>query len=398
MSGFRMTCIDNRMRDITKLEDNYSKVKNIPQLLICNQNNIERKRNVDNLKKVNSVLLKDIDIDKTFSNLYKNQNNALYSRNIPSGDNIPINIDMRPLPSSYCLDKRFEEDQKSLANYNKYIPSIDCDNNMFIPNKGSVKGYFDNIDIDSQLKNINEIDTKCSKKLFKIDPNSKKTKLSCYKDSITNNYNRLDCKNGYTWCNYNKCSKLQEFQYVIKKNLNVFITEKEKEILKLKEKIKIQEGEEIEEQNKVKRKKLEDYKNTIELLDKKRLLETNYEIEENSNPNLKPYNIVQYNNGSPTASNEVSNIYAPIINKREFKTKNIEQIGYKKGLRKNIDKKINENLNYYRKMENQKKKQIKEKIDQYKLLDAYCPNNIESVYIDKYYQKIIYIILLVEDK
>ena len=35
MSSFRMTCMDNRMREITKLSDNYSEVKNIPPLVNC---------------------------------------------------------------------------------------------------------------------------------------------------------------------------------------------------------------------------------------------------------------------------------------------------------------------------------------------------------------------------
>ena len=36
MTSFRMRCMDNTMRDVTKLEDQYNQVKNIPSLLVCN--------------------------------------------------------------------------------------------------------------------------------------------------------------------------------------------------------------------------------------------------------------------------------------------------------------------------------------------------------------------------
>ena len=42
MSAFNTKCIMDKMRDNTKLEDNYQQVRNIPPLLICNQNGHER--------------------------------------------------------------------------------------------------------------------------------------------------------------------------------------------------------------------------------------------------------------------------------------------------------------------------------------------------------------------
>ena len=163
MSSFRMTCIDNRMRDITKLNDSYNISKKIPDLLICNQNNRER---INKLNIENSQLLKGVNI--SYDKCFQNSNENLYNRNVPIGENIPVNIDLRPLPASYCLDERFEKDQKELQNYNNYLPEIKCEDEIFMPNKGLIKDYFNNIDVESELKNINYIDTKCSKKLFKV--------------------------------------------------------------------------------------------------------------------------------------------------------------------------------------------------------------------------------------
>ena len=126
----------------------------------------------------------------------------------------------------------------------------------------------------------------------------------------------------------------------------------------------------------------------MNLLNKKALLKSdnNNEIEISNNPKFKPYNIVQYNNKintSPGISENISNIYAPIVNKREFSENNLERLGYKKGLEKAIDKKIEKNLQYYRKIEEEKNKIKREKkIDQYKLLNAYCPG-IEGIYLDR---------------
>lgn len=384
MSSFRMECIDNKMRDITKLADNYNEVKNIPSLLICNQNNSER-INKRNLKQ--SVLLKNVNIS---CDINKNKNDELYKRNVPTGKNIPINIDMRPLPSSYCLDERFEEEQKSLEKYNNYVPEVKCEEDIFIPNRGTVKNYFDNIDVDSELKNINQIDTKCSKRLFKIDPNNEKTKLSCYTDTLIDNYNEIDCKNGYTWCNYNTCNKLAEFPVCNKKEFKCQIDKTEKKDIKLIEeekiikdnlrKIRLRRKEEEKQKKK-------DYLKTVELLNKKAELQIDRNIEKSDNPTLKPYEIIQYNNsnGPSPSSSEVSNIYAPIVHKRKFQYKNIEDIGYKRGLEKSIDKRIQENLDYYKKKEELKKQKEEIENNQYRLLNSYCPN-MESIYTDRYYK------------
>ena len=84
----------------------------------------------------------------------------------------------------------------------KYEPNLECDT-YFNPGKGTVSNYFDNIDVESQLKNINEIANKCSiqdfdnydylnvpkgsldiKNYYKINPFDKKSKLNCYSNVI----------------------------------------------------------------------------------------------------------------------------------------------------------------------------------------------------------------------
>lgn len=386
-----MTCIDNRMRDITKLNDFYNVEKKIPDLLICNQNNTERinKRNFEN-----SELLKNVKIP--YERILQNGNDNLYKRNVPEGNNIPINIDFRPLPSSYCSDPKFDEEQKDLQTYNKYEPEIKCKSDTFIPNKGTVKDFFNNIDLDSELKNINFIDNKCSKRLFKTSPSDSKSKLSCYTDSFVNNYksvqsNRPNYKQGYTWCNFNKCNKFSEFPVCESKEFKCEMSKEEKQDIKILSKEDVlllkTSRQKIKEENNYK-KRLKEYKKILELLNKRNNLylkksenELNYGLE-NTSSNLKQNDIFQYNNGN----NSINNIYSPIIKKREYVDENIENLGYKKGLEKALDQKIMNNLKYYEKLEMEKNK-LKNEIedDQYKLLTAYCPN-IESIHINKYFK------------
>ena len=89
-----------------------------------------------------------------------------------------------------------------------------------IQEKGTINNFFDHIDIDSDLKNINHIDTRCSEKLFKIDPNKDKTKLSCYSDTLVKDYKKLENQAGYKWCDYNTCAELQGFPKCSSETIN----------------------------------------------------------------------------------------------------------------------------------------------------------------------------------
>ena len=100
---FRMKNMMDTMRKPTDLEDQYQKAKNIPPLLICNQNNNEK---INKHLILNSELLKNNDIQNPgeeidFSCIKGSYNDKIYQRNIP-GANLPINIDTRPLPASKC--------------------------------------------------------------------------------------------------------------------------------------------------------------------------------------------------------------------------------------------------------------------------------------------------------
>ena len=90
-----------------------------------------------------------------------------------------------------------------------------------MPGRGSIPKFFNNIDVDSELKNINEIDTKCSERLFKIDPRDSKTKLSCYSDTLVKDYKKCEDSHGSTWCDYQKCGKLETFEKCDSKDFNV---------------------------------------------------------------------------------------------------------------------------------------------------------------------------------
>tara|TARA_B110001469_G_scaffold127617_1_gene149298 strand:+ start:4051 stop:5508 length:1458 start_codon:yes stop_codon:yes gene_type:complete len=234
------------IRQKTDLEDSYGKVKKIHPLLICNQNNKPR---LPNQVLGSSVLLRDanIDLGECYSLTSRNYNDTLYERNLPFGkkntywdntpspspsasmgnnisgnnisntpsysnNNLPLKIEPRPVLSGLCINEKAIKERDMLDKMNEYIPNNggECNNTVFVPGKGNVNHYFDNIDIESQLKNINEVDTKCSAQLFKVNPNDNNN-LSCYKDTIVKDYQKCEAKAGYTWCDYNNGVNYEQF-------------------------------------------------------------------------------------------------------------------------------------------------------------------------------------------
>ena len=140
-----------------------------------------------------------------------NVNSSIYSRNVPEG-NIPVNIDTRPLPTDECLDPRFAKERESLDKFNEYAPQkFDCNQRLFLPNKGTVRDYFNNIDMDSELKNINKIDTKGNINLFKIHPKDSNSSLKCNENLLVKDYDGCDLQYGYTWDNFNQYTTLEQF-------------------------------------------------------------------------------------------------------------------------------------------------------------------------------------------
>ena len=327
-------------RNRTEIEDTYMKDKNIPYKLLCNQNNHER---VQTSLLKDSVLLSNENID--FSILNRNYNDRIFERNLPS-KNLPVNIDFRPLPGDYkCTPKKFEEERESLEKYNKYEVNLKCNEDIFMPNKGTVNGFFNNIDLDSELKTINQVDTKCKKRLYKINPNDKKTKLNCFKDVLVKEY---DENPGYSWCNLNKCSKLNGFQKC--KDLNcpnphpIYENSTYKRITGdfKRNNSKIYNGNLTSGQI-VDNKKLNDALMNIKLLQEKRNLQLEEELDKinnNSNiPKIRASNMTQYKSKGAT------NIYAPVIRKREIDNNRAFRMGQIQGLKKNIDMRIEKNLN-----------------------------------------------------
>ena len=218
-------CFMDTTRDKNNLGDYYQEMKNIPPLLICNQNNKPR---LSKQVLENSVLLQNanIDLGECYSLTSRNFNDTIYERNMPFNketsywaptvspspsmndnntisnntisnqneiipeNNLPLKIETRPVLSGLCPNKEALKKGEELDKFNEYKPNNSgnrCEM-VYVPGKGPINHYFDNIDIESQLKNINEIDTKCSMQLFKTNPNKNTNKLHCYKDHLVKDY------------------------------------------------------------------------------------------------------------------------------------------------------------------------------------------------------------------
>lgn len=201
-----MKSIHEKLSEKTDLDQFYGEVQNLPPLLICNQNKAER---INPNLITTSTLLQNETIN--LNNLNRNQSETIYERNLPEKPQA-VNIDIRPISSSKCADPKFKKEREELEQYNKYEVSLKCGDPGFMPGRGSIPHFFNNIDLDSELKTINQIDTKCAERLFKIDPNDKKTKLSCYSNTLVKDYKQLENNVGYKWCDYQKCSQLETFE------------------------------------------------------------------------------------------------------------------------------------------------------------------------------------------
>ena len=73
--------------------------------------------------------------------------------------------------------------------------------------------------MDSELRNINKIDTKCSLQLFKNHPLDSTSTLNENTDLLIKNYKELEQNNGYTWDNFNQFSKFQDFNLCEEKDI-----------------------------------------------------------------------------------------------------------------------------------------------------------------------------------
>tara|TARA_B100000795_G_scaffold264927_1_gene246064 strand:+ start:1304 stop:2449 length:1146 start_codon:yes stop_codon:yes gene_type:complete len=288
-------CIQDTIRRTTNLEDFYPNMINEPALLICNT---EKERINKNLLDT-SILLKNenINIDNT------SYDDKIYSRNVPSG-NFKVNIDIRPISSDPCTDLKFLRERDSLEKYNYYKPPTNNNSQkVFIPNKGTIKGYFDNIDMESELMNVNKIDTKCSLQLFKTHPNDSKSSLYQNKEYLIKNYKELEKENGYTWDNFNQYSLMGEFAPCkqVMKPCSITEIEPKRELItdpNIKHSGKIVSHPSIinSQQKQQLNKQINDAKKVIEM-------ETNPNIH-HSTPDIKTYK-----------SKGVTNIYAPTLKK-----------------------------------------------------------------------------------
>lgn len=347
-------CIPDSMRGTTNLEDQYQSMRNIPPLLICNHNNDRERVNMNLLK--NSVLLKDIGNNVNIEgnnvknnvennvenfdlcNINSNFSNRIYSRNVGEGD-IHISLEPRPLPADKCADPRFQKERESIIKYNHYDSKnslkngqYDCNNKVFLPHKGTVKGFFDNIDVDSHLKNINVIDTKCKLNLFKVHPEDKKSPLNCYHSALIKDYQSCDPEYGYTWDNFNQCTSFEKFPVCKSKDIPCAISETSRNQKKIVNDNVSESGQMITN------KQIRDLHNDIKLLEKKKAAEI--QLAMTRKPEMKNVSpdIITYN------SLGVQNIYAPNVLKRNDNLREAEAQGYHDGISQILDARAEANL------------------------------------------------------
>jgi hypothetical protein len=357
-----MKSIHTKLSEKTDLEKFYGEYKDIQPSLLCNQNKSERynKHLLDN-----SPLLNNEVVDTSFIN--RNQSDTIYQRNIP-GKKQPVNIDIRPISSNTFENARFIKENEELQNYNKYEVSLRCDDNVFMPahDRGTISKFFNNIDVDSELRNINYIDTKCATRLFKIDPNDKKSKLSCYSDDIVKDYQTLESNVGSSWKNYQHCGKLEKFDICSSKkfqsvnpNSNLSIYDNmPKDGKFIKSEISTNETinqmppqvrnevssmKMLEQQENIRKQQIA---NDLKLLQEKQDLTLLNTLDRNrvkyaSVP--KPDDITQFKGNSPL------NVYAPIIRNQKVDTELAQNLGKQSALDIQLDEKIKKRLSEFEK-------------------------------------------------
>ena len=318
-------CFQDTLRESTQIGDFYPGMMEHTPALICNSNINDRER-VNKRLIETSVLLKGEDINLDTKSEFCKINNSfderLYSRNVPKGDFV-VNVDPRPLSSDPCVDIRFQKERDSIDNYNFYkapntMNSVQKGKDVFLPQKGTVKGYFDNIDMDSELRNINKIDTKCSLQLFKNHPLDSTSTLNENSNLLIKNYKELEQNNGYTWDNFNQYSKFQDFNVCEEKDIPSY------EIIPEKNKILITDPNVKRPGHIVKHCSLNRQRQTQELEKQKKEAEmviASQNKHSNSTPKTVSTNITSYK------SDGVTNIYAPVVKKQMVNVKKAEARG-----------------------------------------------------------------------
>jgi len=188
------TCVSNNNNNVVESEgeyfnkSEYFKNKNI---LNCDKNNLSR---------TCPVLLCNYEKQRTM-------NNNISKRNFPENDQ-KIVMDYRP-GFNVCMSrynyKNYNDNLKKNVSSKKVSPQEMVNmKSELVPGKAHVKKYFENIDVDSELKNIFELNKKCSRNFpynqklernieyvgcvaFKNNPKSA-LKCNCYRCHQNHNY------------------------------------------------------------------------------------------------------------------------------------------------------------------------------------------------------------------
>ena len=102
-------------------------------------------------------------------------NKKINERNYPDS---PSQILLDPRPDRAALCPEFSKKQprpEVLEFHPKCTPSL-------TPGKGDIGSYFNNIDVESRLKNIDYFDTKCANNVYKNDSDCLDCRLSCHRN------------------------------------------------------------------------------------------------------------------------------------------------------------------------------------------------------------------------
>ena len=333
-----MKPIYTQLNEKTDLEQFYGEAQNLPPLLICNSSLNNRERPDPNLQ-ISSTITNSLLSGETIDTcqLNRNQNTAIYERNLPSAP-LRVNVDMRPISSDKCSSPRFKNEVNDLEKYNQYEVSLKCSENKFMPGKGTISNYFNNIDVDSELKNINQIDTRCSERLFKIDPRDSQTKLSCYSTTLVqpNPQNELDA--GYKWSDYQKCGTLEKFEKCASQKYSCPTPPVSNSILAQQEELrKLAIKRDLERITVQEDLALLDAKQNQTVLNKLDRNKVKYaEVPQSES-------IIQY---KPTG---VTNVYAPIVRQQKVDTERAENLGRQGAMDVQLDLKIKKRIAEYEK-------------------------------------------------
>ena len=138
---------------------------------------------------------------------------------------MPPVYDPRPELTGLCIDGQKEREQIKTESTEDMLGDklVSCTPPL-CPGKMDARRYFLNVDVESRLKNIDYLTTKCKEHIYKLDADCKDCQLSCYRNVLKKDTDvpyperpRAECLEGHQFPDKTN----------IKDNPYVFIREKQ---------------------------------------------------------------------------------------------------------------------------------------------------------------------------